>query len=53
MHKVQHASILKTLNILINQLHLFFEYIKHKYIYIVSFLVLSIRTPSLTTKLKT
>ena len=30
----QHALILKTLNNFINQLHLFLEYIEHKYIYI-------------------
>ena len=37
-YKKKHASMLKTLNILINQLHLFFEYTKYKYIFKDSFL---------------
>ena len=58
-HKGQHASMVKTLNIFVNQLSLslsLFEYIENKYIYIYIYTLSctsSIRISSLTSKLKT
>ena len=51
----QHALILKTLNNFINQLHLFLEYIEHKYIYkdFIFFCSNSIRNPNLTSEIRT